>query len=369
VVHPGDIQQVNAIGPPPEGSLFGHLKNVVVFPSQGGRSLPSMLGGGDLDGDIYAVMQYEPLLSVISWTPAEYPKVAVLDLGRKCTVWDVCDFVVQYIESDILGLLADRHLTIADQSAYGVMDPACETLAELCSKSVDFSKNGVPVPFYKCPGLLMPYKPDWHAAEVLAPREVDYYESPRALGRLYRAVSLKPPPERAREESVDPSNDNITLALRQKVLGVIPNLQEVERTREQEILKLFEHYQDELSYISSTHVITNHPGARLAEEEIVTGTIVAKSTETRWRNERVYRMKLNSTALANETRRQLTKGWERSRDLGAIEAIEEAWRAWIYSVRNRMQFGANSFGLIALALIFDVLNDLALAESAAKPME
>lgn len=82
------VQQVNAIGPPPEGCLFGHHKNVVVFPSQGAvvfpsldnvsnkstegeRSLPSMLAGGDLDGDIYAVMQYEPLLSVISWTPAE----------------------------------------------------------------------------------------------------------------------------------------------------------------------------------------------------------------------------------------------------------------------------------------------------------
>lgn len=79
---------MNAIGKPPEGCLFGHLKNVVVFPSFGAasihitgdvsnsisegsdRSLPSMLGGGDLDGDIYAVMQYDPLLSVINWTPA-----------------------------------------------------------------------------------------------------------------------------------------------------------------------------------------------------------------------------------------------------------------------------------------------------------
>ena len=25
---------------------------------------------------------------------------------------------------------------------FGILDPACETLAELCSKSVDFSKNG-----------------------------------------------------------------------------------------------------------------------------------------------------------------------------------------------------------------------------------
>lgn len=107
---------------------------------------------------------------------------------------------------------------------------------------------------------------------------MDYYESHRALGKLYRAVSLKSPPERAKEKSVDPCDDNVTLALRPKVLGVIPNLHEVERAREQEIIKIFEHYQDELSYISWTHVITNQPGARLAEEEIVTGTIVAKAS-------------------------------------------------------------------------------------------
>lgn len=42
-----------------------------------------------------------------------YPPVDVLDLGRECTIGDVCDFVVEYIKSDILGLLSDRHLTIA----------------------------------------------------------------------------------------------------------------------------------------------------------------------------------------------------------------------------------------------------------------
>jgi len=44
--------------------------------------------------------------------------VAVLDLKRTCTIDDVCDFVVQYIESDILGLLADRHLTIAGMNFF-----------------------------------------------------------------------------------------------------------------------------------------------------------------------------------------------------------------------------------------------------------
>ena len=42
--------------------------------------------------------------------------MTVLDLGRKCEIEDVCDFVVKYIDSDILGLLSDRHLTIAGAS-------------------------------------------------------------------------------------------------------------------------------------------------------------------------------------------------------------------------------------------------------------
>lgn len=128
----------------------------------------------------------------------------------------------------------------------------------------------------------MPYKPDWHAAEVLAPREVDYYESPRALGQLYRSVTLKSPPGRAKEESVDPEKDNITFALRPKVLEVIPDLERIEGTGKSEILDdilhIFYQYQDELSYICATHVVTNQPGARLTEEEIVTGTIVAKAS-------------------------------------------------------------------------------------------
>jgi len=181
-------------------------------------------------------------------------------------------------------------------------------------------------------------------------------------------VSLKSPPPRAKE-SVDPDKDSITFVLRPKVLEVIPDLCEVERTDGGGIIKIFDQYQDELSYISMTHVITNQPGARLAEEEIVTGTIVAKSTDHKWRSERVYRMQLNSSALVHETRRQLTPGWKRFENIGTVDAIKRAWRAWMFSVRNRMQFAANTFGSIALAIIFEGLNDLALAEAAAEPVE
>ena len=246
------------------------------------------------------------------------------------------------------------------------------------------------MPFDKCPGLLTPYKPDWHAAEVLAPRECDYYESPRALGQLYRAVTLKSPPQRAKEESMDPKSDNITYVLRPKVVEVIPDLEKVEVTEKfdilDEVLRIFYQYQDELSYICATHVVSNQPGARLTEEEIVTGTIVAKAspldmdhlqhlirslqaTQAKWRNERVFRMQLNSSALARETRRRLTPGWKRSENLETVEAIKRGWVAWMFSVRNKMQFAANTFGMIALAIIFEGLNDLTLAESQAIPVE
>ena len=80
-------------------------------------------------------------------------------------------------------------------------------------------------------------------------------------------------------------------------------------------------------------------------------------------------MQLNSSALAYETRRRLTPGWKRSENLGTVEAIKRAWVAWMFSVRNRMQFAANTFGMIALAMIFEGLNDIALAKSQAIPVE
>lgn len=46
-LHPGDVRRAQAVDRP----QLRHLKNVVVFSTQGKRPLPNMLGGGDLDGD------------------------------------------------------------------------------------------------------------------------------------------------------------------------------------------------------------------------------------------------------------------------------------------------------------------------------
>lgn len=53
--HPGDVQVVEGILPP-AGSPLRSLYNIVIFSAKGKRDLPSMLGGGDLDGDRYQVI-------------------------------------------------------------------------------------------------------------------------------------------------------------------------------------------------------------------------------------------------------------------------------------------------------------------------
>ena len=73
--------------------------------------------------------------------------MAVLDLKRTCTIEDVCDFVVQYIESDILGLLADRHLTIAGAELFSKILP---TVSD--SFAVDQSAVGIPILVYRIRG-------------------------------------------------------------------------------------------------------------------------------------------------------------------------------------------------------------------------
>lgn len=48
-LHSGDARVVKAV----ECSNLKHLRNVIVFSSKGERDIPSMLSGGDLDGDTY----------------------------------------------------------------------------------------------------------------------------------------------------------------------------------------------------------------------------------------------------------------------------------------------------------------------------
>lgn len=123
-LHPGDIRVVEAVDVP----ALRHLKNVVVFPSVGDRDVPSMLSGGDLDGDDFFVI-WNPDLIPQDWhqPPMNYtqPKPPVLKRGY-VKVSDLRTFFVRYIQNDCLALVARAHLAQADYSTRGAKDQKCE---------------------------------------------------------------------------------------------------------------------------------------------------------------------------------------------------------------------------------------------------
>jgi RNA-dependent RNA polymerase len=242
---------------------------------------------------------------------------------------------------------------------HGTRDESCLKLAKLCSQAVDYPKNGIPVDLEndKLPSTLIRCKPDWQSAEVETPRGTDYYESSRALGYLYRAITITDTAIIPSDEVVDLSKDPISLALKPHVeRQICPYVEpDVIPLDSQE---MFHRYTDELRYICATHTLSNMPGIRLLEEEIVVGTILAKCSQKRWRNDRIYRMRLHTSVLVQNIRSELLE----KPDSASIEELRgglaKAWRAWDLSVRNKTEFGAGSFGLIALGVIFDCLDRL-----------
>ena len=121
IIHPGDVQVVRAIGRPPLGSPFVKepLMNTIVFSIKGrrhfelylanhlfdlpagDRPLPSCLGGGDLDGDMYNVTFLKDLHPSQNIPSAAYIPAPKKLLPQPSTMADVADFVADYINSDV----------------------------------------------------------------------------------------------------------------------------------------------------------------------------------------------------------------------------------------------------------------------------
>jgi hypothetical protein len=80
--------------------------------------------------------------------PAEYPSLKPVELSRPVGVSDVANFFVDFIENNLLGLISNRHLVIADQQKEGVFHPDCLKLAEMASTAVDFPKTGYKVYYF-----------------------------------------------------------------------------------------------------------------------------------------------------------------------------------------------------------------------------
>ncbi|KAI6030049.1 RNA dependent RNA polymerase-domain-containing protein [Pisolithus marmoratus] len=358
VMHPGDVQLVEAIGEPPRNCLFAKLKNVVVFPAQGTRSLPNSLAGGDLDGYVCSGTVRATSGSKTQ-EPGAYPPVTPFMLRRPSTVNDVCDFIVEYIHSDVVGLVSTMHITIAGKAVKdGTLDPACLRLAELHSQAVDYPKNGRKVKTYDLPRALVPFKPDWHQSEQPEQSnnlKADYYESSRALGYMYRSIELEKLPDGGGSDMRSGWNEAISNALRPHVR----DMPSTDRSWE-DIASVYTGYREELIYISTTYSLSK---TALSEEELVIGTILANCSNREYKKDRVYAMKESLSFLLRVTREALVGELHEDQTEGIPGQLARAWKAWNYTLdiqrasndSGTSLFGSHSFGLIALGLVLECL--------------
>jgi hypothetical protein len=177
-LHPGDIQLATNVVPPDHHSLR-FLRNCIVFSQKGERDLPSCLSGGDLDGDIYGIIWDEEAVQGCKhiYEPADYPRAQQLDVGRAVQREDMYNFFIQFMATDQLGVIATKHMILADQRELGTVDPGirvvtrarrsadiisdCALLAEMHSTGVDYSKTGIPVDMSLLKGIKSNrYRPD-----------------------------------------------------------------------------------------------------------------------------------------------------------------------------------------------------------------
>ncbi|KAF8063609.1 RdRP-domain-containing protein [Lyophyllum atratum] len=383
-IHPGDVQFVTAVRRPE----LSHLSNVVVFSCEGDRSLPSCLGGGDLDGDIYNLILDPDLFPTRTVKPGSYIGLPHKETADPCTVSDVADFVINYLEADLVGMISNRHLCIADQDPLGPECNDCLRLAEYASHAVDFPKTGTPVDFSQLPRGPTRLKPDFLSTEVTDASSPNspFYPSKKILGRLYRRVPLQDDDPDYLDPTFGPVITDALLRFRTDRLD-LPSIFEIEDDVLQEMDDLMEMYMTELQFIAKAHTLAKHPNEQLSEAELVSGTIQARWSDHHKRRDTVASMNLQTQQLTKAIRREFRRvevtaasvpaeqGVEEEEDEddedddedqlseGDLESFIRAAAAWQVAVEELEEpreagvatFGATSFGLIALGVMLDVI--------------
>ena len=269
--------------------------------------------------------------------------------------------------------MATNFLLIADLN--GIFAPECAKLAELHSWAVDFPKNGVPVPVGEIPQPNIRIRPDWFAPEISNTQDANYYESHTALGKMFRDIRLPPlsaasdasrAQQRRRRKKgsrglsfedtlqnltldSNASIDPISVKLRRRLVPLV-DLEETEELT-QAMSDLFDHFAADLEYICFSYTLSRKSTARLTEEEVFVGTIIAKSAQHRMRRDNISSMRDEMNILV----RRMWKELEGGEDITIKDWANRSWAAWRVSLAKKDLFGAKSFGWIALRAIFETI--------------
>ncbi|KIW00874.1 uncharacterized protein PV09_07630 [Verruconis gallopava] len=226
-IHPGDVQLAKAVDVPLDSPLR-KLYNCVIFSQHGDRDLPSQLGGGDLDGDLYDVFWDPRILPRTVARPAEYARPRPVDVGREIVTGDITKHFVDFMKNNNVGILANHLLALSDRTDGGTRAKDCVGICELISTALDYPKTGVVANMKSMPRIDKTWRPDFMAPSpkvkiekaqdplaiafddakdpnnqyggeraaledpvaALDPneRKTRYYKSTRILGKLYRMV-------------------------------------------------------------------------------------------------------------------------------------------------------------------------------------
>ncbi|KAK2861302.1 hypothetical protein FQN49_004341 [Arthroderma sp. PD_2] len=341
-LHPGDVQIVNAVDVPASSPLR-KLHNCVAFSQYGARDLPSMLSGGDLDGDLYNIIYDSRLIPPGTCPPADYPLVKARELDRKVETEDIIDFFVTFMQQDQLGRIATTHQAFADQSSLGTRDATCLKLSELHSVAVDYSKSGIPVNVMSIPRAPR-FRPDFmapgprihiedsiedimSASEVTIEEDDDdnnrprirYYKSHNILGQLYRSIDEQSFLQKLRDVG---TVDNRS---RKSALQVIWRYVEKEMdgfiwSHLTGICKdIKEIYEDQLRELMRQYSATPWKSS-ITEYEIFVGTILGHGHKQRRRDKEISKdMRESYNRLVNFTLSMI-----RDTESGGIEALERS---------------------------------------------
>ncbi|KAG2157651.1 RdRP-domain-containing protein [Suillus bovinus] len=386
-IHPGDLQVVTAVHRPE----LEHLKNVVVFSCEGERALAPCLGGGDLDGDLFNLILDPRLLPTKQFKPGEYPAVTIRSTLKACGISDVADFVIDYIQSDLIGPIAISHLRFSDLKTPDCAE--CIQLASFASQALDFPKSGTPVNFKSLPWLRKTQaRPDFLAREGanLNVTGGQYYVSPKLLGQLFRRVPMKSGIPLAWNEDSSPSDGVAVLsALLCADLGhlVLPGWTVPSNELAEEMTYLLNAYCEQLLIVGQAHTMSKNKHVHVSEAELVSGTIMATWSDHQRRRNAVSAMNLQyvqTQELVRRVREELqgdnpeTLNTETSHEEdqripetetdededeapGTLdtETFKRCWAAWCAAEDSLKEdpsmFGAQSYGLIALGMILEIV--------------
>ncbi|KAI6655757.1 RNA-dependent RNA polymerase 1-like [Oopsacas minuta] len=202
-LHPGDLLTPTAV----DKEELHNLHNVIVFPIKGTTSLPACSGGGDLDGDEFAIIWDEDLIppQTATFPSLNYDQVlkeytdsvgdSQQNVNKEITVLDanttdIQDILAQsychVISNSLLGIISHYHVAISDMKPDGARDNLSIELAKLASLAVDAPKTNIfPVIPEKAKQLIR----EKGYPDFMEKTENVSYKSSKLLGEFYQQAS------------------------------------------------------------------------------------------------------------------------------------------------------------------------------------